>query len=196
MTFSPGALKTFEILAAIAGVAYVILAARRNRLCWIVGAVCSAFIAVVSAVSALPMQASLNVFYVGMSAYGWWSWTSSSAQGEVPVRVWPYPWHIGAVLVVLALSFSSARWLAKETDAAWPLLDSLTTWFSLLATWLQARAFLENWLYWVVIDGVLVFLFYTRGNMLLALLNFMFIGIAAATFIAWRRKFRTQMVPA
>jgi len=196
VTFSPGALKTFEILAAIAGVAYVILAARRNRLCWIVGAVCSAFIAVVSAVSALPMQASLNVFYVGMSAYGWWSWTSSSAQGEVPVRVWPYPWHIGAVLVVLALSFSSARWLAKETDAAWPLLDSLTTWFSLLATWLQARAFLENWLYWVVIDGVLVFLFYTRGNMLLALLNFMFIGIAAATFIAWRRKFRTQMVPA
>ena len=56
----------------------------------------------------------------------------------------------------------SARWLAAETDAAWPLLDSLTTWFSLLATWLAARAKLENWLYWIVIDGVLVFLFYVQ----------------------------------
>ena len=196
MTFSPQALNTFEILAAVAGVAYVILAARRNRLCWIVGAVCSAFIAVVSALSALPMQASLNVFFVGMSAYGWWSWTSSGAQGEVPVRIWRLAWHIAAVLVVLALSFSSARWLARETDAAWPLLDSLTTWFSLLATWLQARAFLENWLYWVAIDGVLVFLFYARGKMLLALLNLMYIGIAAATFLVWRRNFKMQMVPA
>jgi nicotinamide mononucleotide transporter len=196
VTFSPQALNTFEILAAVAGVAYVILAARRNRLCWIVGAVCSAFIAVVSGLSALPMQASLNVFFVGMSAYGWWSWTSSGAQGEVPVRIWRLAWHIAAVLVVLALSFSSARWLARETDAAWPLLDSLTTWFSLLATWLQARAFLENWLYWVAIDGVLVFLFYARGKMLLALLNLMYIGIAAATFLVWRRNLKMQMVPA
>jgi nicotinamide mononucleotide transporter len=196
VTFSPETLNTFEILAALAGVAYVILAARRNRLCWIVGAVSSAFIAVVSALSDLPMQASLQVFFVVMSAYGWWSWKRSSAQGELPVRVWPLTWHIGAALVVLALSFLSARWLAAETDAAWPLLDSLTTWFSLLATWLQARALLENWLYWIAIDGVLVFLFYARGRTWLALLNAIFIGIAAAGFVAWRRNLKAQTVPA
>jgi nicotinamide mononucleotide transporter len=196
VTFSPETLNQFEILAALAGVAYVILAARRNRLCWIVGAVSSAFIAVVSALSALPMQASLNVFYVGMSAYGWWSWKRSSAHGEVSVRVWPPAWHIGAMLLALVSSFASARWLATETDAAWPLLDSLTTWFSLLATWLQARAILENWLYWIVIDGVLVFLFYARGKLWLAALNFLFIGIAAASFVAWRRNLHAQAVPA
>jgi nicotinamide mononucleotide transporter len=196
VTFSPEALLAFEILAALAGVAYVILAARRNRLCWIVGALSAASIAVVAAMSALPMQASLNVFYVGMSAFGWWSWTSSIAQGGVPVRTWPVAWHIGAVLMVLALSFSSARWLARETDAAWPLLDSLTTWFSLAATWLQARAVLENWLYWIAIDGVLVFLFYARGKLWLAALNLMFIGIAAASFVVWRRNLKIQMVPA
>jgi nicotinamide mononucleotide transporter len=196
VTFSPEALQAFEILAALAGVAYVILAARRDRLCWTVGAISAACIAVVSAMSALPMQAALNVFYVGMSAFGWWSWTSSASQGEVPVRTWPYAWHIGAVLLVLALSFSSARWLARETDAAWPLLDSLTTWFSLAATWLQARAILENWLYWIAIDCVLVFLFYARGKLWLAALNLMFIGIAAASFVVWRRNLKVQMVPA
>ncbi|MEO8020021.1 MAG: nicotinamide riboside transporter PnuC [Pseudomonadota bacterium] len=196
MTFSPAALNWFEILAALAGVAYVVLAARRNRLCWIVGAVSSAFIAVVTALSALPMQASLNVFYVGMSAYGWWSWKRSSAEAELPVGLWPYRRHLGAALALMALSFLSARWLAAETDAAWPLLDSLTTWFSLLATWLQARALLENWLYWIAIDAVLVFLFYARGKTWLALLNISFIGIATAGFIAWRRNLKAQPVPA
>jgi nicotinamide mononucleotide transporter len=112
------------------------------------------------------------------------------------VGLWPQSWHIGAALALMALSFFSARWLAAETDAAWPLLDSLTTWFSLLATWLQARALLEHWLYWIVIDGVLVFLFYARGRLWLALLNTIFIAIATAGFVAWRRRFKTQMVPA
>jgi nicotinamide mononucleotide transporter len=196
VTFAPEALQFFEILATLAGVAYVILAARRNRLCWIIGAFSSALIAVVAGLSKLPMQSALQVFFVGMSVYGWWSWTRSSAEGELPVGVWPLGWHLGAALTALLLSFLSAHWLAAETRAAWPLLDSLTAWFSLLATWLQARAKIENWIYWIVIDGVLVFLFYVRDRPWLALLNALFIGIAAAGFVAWRRRLPAQTVPA
>ena len=131
-----------------------------------------------------------------MSVYGWLSWTRSAAQGELPVGMWPYPSHLIAALVVTALSFATAQLLAAETKAAWPLLDSLTTGFSLLATWLAARAKLENWLYWIVIDGVLVFLFYVQDLPFLAFLNVLFIGIAAGGFIAWRRRLHAQMVPA
>jgi nicotinamide mononucleotide transporter len=110
--------------------------------------------------------------------------------------MWPYPSHLIAALVVTALSFATAQLLAAETKAAWPLLDSLTTGFSLLATWLAARAKLENWLYWIVIDGVLVFLFYVQDLPFLAFLNVLFIGIAAGGFVAWRRRLHAQMVPA
>jgi nicotinamide mononucleotide transporter len=189
-------LTTFEIAATLAGVAYVILAALRNRLCWIVGAFSSALIAVVAGASKLPMQSALQVFFVGMSVYGWWSWTRSSAEGELPVGVWPHRWHLAAALAAVAASLLSAKWLAAETRAAWPLLDSLTTWFSLLATWLQARAKIENWLYWIVIDGVLVFLFYETNRPWLALLNALFIVIATAGFVGWRRRLHIQAVPA
>jgi nicotinamide riboside transporter PnuC len=47
-------------------------------------------------------------------------------------------------------------------------------------------------LYWVAIDGVLVFLFYKQELPFLALLNVLFIGIAAAGFVAWRRRLRAQ----
>lgn len=187
-----GVLTSFEILATLAGVVYVVLAARRNRLCWIAGAIGAAMFAVVAGLRALPMQAGLNVFYVFMSLYGWWTWTRSAGQGELPVGVWPLGWHIGVAMVLMALTWLSARLLAAETNAAWPLLDSLTTWFSLFATWLAARAKLENWLYWIVIDGVLVFLFYMQDSPYLAVLNLLYVVIAAAGFVAWRRRFKAQ----
>lgn len=186
----------FEILATLAGVAYVVLAARRNRLCWIAGAASSALVALLSALSGLPMQAGLNVFYVLMALYGWWAWTRSAGGGELPVGVWPLGAHIGVALALLAVTWLSARVLATETRAAWPLLDSLTTWFSLFATWLTARAKIENWLYWVFIDGVLVFLYYVQDHPLVALLNVLYVIIAIAGFISWRRRFQAQAVPA
>jgi nicotinamide mononucleotide transporter len=192
-----GTLRIIEILAALAGVAYVVLAVRRNRLCWIAGAFSSALLAALAGMRALPMQAALQVFYVFMAVYGWHSWTRSAGEGELPVGTWPPIWHLGAAAVLVGLTFLSAQVLAKETNAAWPLLDSLTTWFSLFATWLAARAKLENWIYWIVIDGVLVYLFYVQDLPLLALLNVIFVIFAAAGFVAWRRRFKAQQaVPA
>jgi nicotinamide mononucleotide transporter len=189
-------LVPFEILAMLTGVGYAILAARRNRLCWVAGAVSSALAALLAGLRGLPMQSGLQVFFVGMSVYGWLSWTRRAAQGELSVGLWPWYSHLGAAIVVIVLAFLAAHVLASETKAAWPLLDSVTTGFSLLATWLAARAKLENWLYWIVIDGVLVFLFYVQDLRFLALLNVLFIFIAAAGFIAWRRRLQAQAVAA
>jgi nicotinamide mononucleotide transporter len=191
---TPAVLRSFEIVAMVTGVGYAVLAALRNRLCWISGAVSSAAAALAAGLRLLPMQSGLQVFFVGMSVYGWVSWSRNGTDTELAVGVWPPGWHLGIAVLLIALTFGSAHVLAAETSAAWPLLDSLTTWFSLFATWLAARAKLENWLYWIAIDGVLVFLFYVQDLPFLAFLNVLFIGIAAAGYIAWRRRFRAQTV--
>jgi nicotinamide mononucleotide transporter len=180
------------MVALVTGVGYAVLAARRNRLCWIAGAVSSAAAAIVAGLSALPMQSGLQVLYVVMAVYGWWSWTRSSANGGLLIGTYPLQLHLFVGLALIVLSIASARVLASETSAAWPLLDSLATWFSLFATWLAADARLENWIYWVVIDLVLVYLFYVQRAPLLALLNLLFIGIAVAGLVEWRRRLRSQ----
>jgi nicotinamide mononucleotide transporter len=193
---TPAVLRSFEIVGTLAGVAYIVLAARRNRWCWIAGAVGSGLAAIVFASRALPMQAALNAFYVTMSVYGWLRWARSAGEGELPVDVWPMKWHLFAAVALIVLTFASASVLARETHAAWPLLDSLTTWFSLLATWLTARAKLENWLYWIAIDAILVYLYFMQAMPLFAMLYALYVVIAAAGFIAWRRRFKAQAVPA
>jgi nicotinamide mononucleotide transporter len=196
VNLSPEIVRTAEIVATLLGAAYVVLAARRNRLCWLAGALSAAVVGALSVMRELPMQGALNVYYVGMSVYGYWSWTRTSQQGELPVGTLPLRWHLLAAAVIVPLSWFTANLLARETQAEWPLLDSLTTWFSLFATWLVARARIENWAYWIVIDGVLVYLYFMQGLPVLALQFAAFMGLAVAGLVAWRRKLGAQQVAA
>ncbi len=196
MSLPPEVVTTIQVIATLLSAAYVVLAARRNRLCWSAGAVSAALVGALSFLHALPMQGCLNVYYVAMSVYGYWNWTRSIKQGELPVGILPWRWHLLAAAVILPLSWFTAGLLASETQAAWPLLDSLTTWYSLFATWLVARARIENWVYWIVIDGVLVYLYYMQGLPILALQFAVMTCLALAGFIAWRRQLNAQAVHA
>jgi nicotinamide mononucleotide transporter len=90
----------------------------------------------------------------------------------------------------VALSAATSRYLASETQAAWPFLDSLVTWGSLLATWLTAQVKLENWLYWIALDAIAVFLFVSQGLMFVALLFTAYLVISAFGYITWFRSRR------
>src|SRR5512134_678769 len=103
MNFPSELLTAFEIIAMLTGAGYAILAARRNRLCWVAGAVSSALAALLAGLRDLPMHSALQVFFVGMSLYGWLSWTRSAQQGELPVGLWPFQAHLGAAIVVTGL---------------------------------------------------------------------------------------------
>jgi nicotinamide mononucleotide transporter len=142
----------------------------------------------------LPMQASLQVYYVVISVYGWWHWTrEEEAQGTLIVSTLPIRWHITASVAVVLVSALTARWLATQTHAAWPLLDSLTTWGSLYATWLEARVKLENWLYWIGIDSALAFLFGSQGLYFVALLSVVYLGFSTVGFARWLKTYRTPI---
>jgi len=159
-----------EAASVALALAYAFLAIKRNRWCWVTGGLSSAILIYLALNARLPMQAALQVYYVVISAYGWWYWTrEEEAQGTLVVSTWPIRGHLVACAAVVLISALTARWLATQTQAAWPFLDSFTTWGSLYATWLQARVKLENWLYWIFIDSVLSFLFGSQGLYLYAL---------------------------
>ncbi|MBS0418500.1 MAG: nicotinamide mononucleotide transporter [Proteobacteria bacterium] len=185
-----------EAVSVALGLAYSVLAIRRSRWCWVTGGLSSAIMIYLSLTARLPMQAALQVYYVVISVYGWWYWTrEEEAQGSLVVSTWPVRKHLVACAAVVLISALTARWLATQTQAAWPFLDSLTTWGSLYATWLQARVKLENWLYWICIDSVLAFLFGAQGLYFVALLSVLYLGFSAVGFIRWLRTYRTP-VPA
>ena len=94
----------------------------------------------------------------------------------------------------LLLAVAIARFLAAETQAAWPHLDASTMVLSLFATWLTARGMLENWLYWIVVDAVQAWLYAAQGLVFTAFLFLVYLVIASVGFIEWSKTYRRQTV--
>ncbi|MBS0387574.1 MAG: nicotinamide mononucleotide transporter [Proteobacteria bacterium] len=184
--------NALEAVAVVSGLTYVLLILRRNRWGWVAGAISSTIYVVIAARARLPMQSVLQAYYVVMAVYGWISWTRNATEQEGRIFRWPLRRHLLAIALILAVSLLSARVLAAETHAAWPLLDSVTTWTSFLATWLVARSVLENWCYWIAADVIMVFLFLRQGYVPTAGLFASYIIVAMFGFRAWLRRYRQQ----
>ena len=186
------ATSPLEVVAVIFGLVYSLFAIVRSRWCWAAAFISSAILIYLSWVGRLPMQAGLQAYYVAMAIYGYWHWTRDDGKAAKAVTTWPLRYHGVAWAVVLVVSLLSARFLVADTSA-WPFLDSLTTWGSLVATWLMAQVKLENWLYWIVLDSISVFLFAAQGLMFVALLFAVYLVVSVIGFAAWFRNWRAPV---
>jgi nicotinamide mononucleotide transporter len=184
-----------EGVSVVLGLAYALLAVKRSRWCWVAGGLGASLLVYLSWVAKLPMQAALQAYYAVMGIYGFWRWSRADGEATRAVTTLPLTMHLLAWACILVVSGVSSHFLAGQTQAAWPFLDSLTTYGSLFATWLVAQVKLENWLYWIVLDAISVFLFAAQGLMFVALLFVAYLVVATVGFIAWFRTWRAHAQP-
>ena len=104
---------------------------------------------------------SLQFYYVVISVYGWINWKhgksgdkeelpTTKASGTLLIKI-----SIATGLIYLVYYFV----LAKFTDSTIPKVDSLVGALSIIGTWMLARKLLENWIVWIVVDGLCVGLY-------------------------------------
>lgn len=175
-----------EAVAVAFGIAYLVLAIRRHRACWIAGGISTAVYATVFLEAGLPLQAGLQVVYVAMAAYGWIAWRPVGGLPLEPGSRGP-SLHLLALAGVAVATAISTPILARHGASAAPLADSLGTWASLVATWLLARRVVDNWIWWIVIDTGLAALFASQGLQFTAALYLAYALLAVAGWRSWRR---------
>jgi len=178
----------FEIAGVFTGVLGVWLTTRQNIWCWPVGIVSVASFIVVFFGARLYGAMGLQCVYVALLAYGWYAWMHGG-QGRGALRVSRLPRRLALGLLALGAAAAGIAgfWLRARTDEALPYLDGFTTSFSLVAQWMQARKYLENWALWVVVDVVYVAMSLSQGLTLTAGLYAVYIGLALLGFRDWRR---------
>ena len=182
-----------EWLAVVLAIGYLLLAIRENIWCWFCAGVSTAIYIWLFFEARLYMESALNVFYFGMAIYGWAVWYSGrSGDEELPVSVWGRNVHAIAIASIVAASILSGYLLARYSDAAYPYVDSMTTFGAIWATFLVARKVLENWWYWLVIDAASIVIYWSRDLELTALLFVAYVVMIPFGLIAWRRSWRGQ----
>jgi nicotinamide mononucleotide transporter len=183
------ATSAWEAIAAALGLAYLLLAVRRNLLCWLCAFVSTSIYLVLFARAALYMQSLLQVFYLAMAVYGFINWRKGrTVAGEVVIRSWGLREHMLVAALVLVASVANGWILARNTDAAAPYIDSFVTWGSVVTTWMVARRVIENWLYWIVVDSVAAYLYFSQGLLATTLLFVVYLGIVVHGYVVWRRE--------
>ncbi|MDO3381238.1 nicotinamide riboside transporter PnuC [Gilvimarinus sp. SDUM040014] len=186
-------MSPWELVAVTLAIAYLLLAVRQNSLCWYCAFASTAIYTALFWNVQLVMESALNVYYMAMAGYGWWQWRHGGKDdSELPVRRWRFKQHALTLAGIAAVTAISGSLLSRYTEAAWPFVDSFTTWASVITTYMVARKILENWLYWMVINSTSIFLFIDRGLYLTALLLVSYLIISVFGLINWQKDYRQQ----
>jgi nicotinamide mononucleotide transporter len=181
-----------EEISVVFAIAYLVLAIRQSLWCWPAALISVALAAVVVLDAKLYMDVALQVFYVAMAIYGWQQWRRGGDRGEgIRVHRWPVTRHALAIGFIMIASL--VFWLVlRGTEAAYPFLDSLTAIASVVTTFMVARKIIENWIYWFVIDSVLVWLYFARDLYWFAGLYAAYLVMVVIGFRAWRKSLREE----
>jgi len=182
----------WELVAVTFAIAYLLLALKENILCWYAALISTAIYTVLFWNVSLVMESLLQVYYIAMAIYGWYQWRRPRGEAPLKISCWALSRHLQVIGTVVLVSLISGYLLNRHTDAAWPYLDSFTTWASVATTYMVTRKILENWLYWVVIDGLSIFLYLDRGLHLTALLFVGYTVIAVFGFWQWRQSYQQE----
>lgn len=184
-----------EVVAVITGIIYVILAAKENVWCWSFGIVSSVLsVYAMYVLFDLYIDAALYAYYVIIGFYGWYQWLyGSTEKAELSINTWSMQQHLYTIGGGIALSLLVGYFFATYTAAAATYLDAFTTVFSIIATVMVTRKVLENWLYWIVIDAVYVYLYSSRGGYLFAFLMVIYTIIAIIGYYNWRKEWQLKM---
>src|SRR6516225_5478145 len=177
-----------EVAAFAVSLWMVVCEMRVHPWAWPLAMLSSLAYALLFADSKLYGEASLQLFFIAMSLWGWWQWLRGRGADGAPLVVHalgPKAAALAALLTVLA--WPLVAWLLRRfTDSPVPWLDALPTVGSVLGTWLMARKFIESWWTWIAVNAFSVALFGYRQLWLTVILYALFTALSWAGLRSWR----------
>ncbi len=138
---------------------------------------------------------AINIYYFIIAIYGWVVWTraqggknvESKEKKELPITSIAPKQLLACGAVFAALWGTLYCVLNFFTDSNVPLVDGFTTALSIVAMWMLARKYLEQWIAWIAVDAVCVGLYAYKGIYLYAVLYAIYTVIAIKGYLNWRR---------
>ena len=186
-----GSSSVIELIAVILAISYLLLAVKQQIWCWPAAFLSSLIYLYVFFEVRLYMESILQVYYAGMAVYGWQQWQQQANDQARAIRTWPLRQHLINLVLILAGTYIAGR-LLLQTDARLPYIDAFTTVASVLTTYMVTQKILENWIYWLVIDLVSIFLYLDRALYFTALLFLVYIVIIGFGWLQWLALWRAS----
>ena len=185
-----------EIVGTLVGLIYLYLEYKADVWLWLAGVVMPVIYIFVYYDAGLYADMMISLYYLAASLYGAICWlrhrkgrhseapSSDNPQGisRTPRRV--AVWLTGLVIILTLVIW----WLLKTlTDSTVPLADGFTTALSIVAMWMLAKKYAEQWIVWIMADIGCSLLYIYKELWFTSGLYALYAVIAVAGYRKWLR---------
>ncbi|MFM2112645.1 MAG: hypothetical protein RLZZ271_1305, partial [Pseudomonadota bacterium] len=142
---------------------------------------------VVFAQNRLYGDASLQLFFALMAAWGWWQWLRGVRDDGSALRIvhMPRALLVRHLAITALIALGLGLFLKHFTDTDVPWWDAVPTAMSITATVWVARKYIENWPAWIITNAIGISLYAYKGLWLTVLLYALLIVMAAWGWRSW-----------
>lgn len=201
------AVVNWETFAMLLGLLYIVLIIRQSIWAWPSAFVSTFIYTLLFWEGQLPLQSVLNAYYLGMAVYGFWLWRRQAHATQLsgkpapddttiphqtaPLQIHRLSFHNHLLIIISGtlISWALGAYLTKIEFSVSPYLDAAVMVFSMMNTYLVARKVLENWLYWMVINSVAIYLYWQTEFYSTVVLMAVYLVMAVIGYQKWRAVF-------
>lgn len=186
-------LSYVEFLGTLFGLLSVWLAAKENIMTWptgLINVIC--FFAIFYQVN-LYSDMFLQIYYFMTSIYGWITWKNQNKNAK-PISLMTNKQRI-ITLMLIKISTIILGFFVKNIHllfpklfsipASYPYADTFIAVSSVIATVFLAKRILENWILWITVDIVCVFVYAKKHIYLISIEYAIFFLLASYGLFLW-----------
>lgn len=185
-------MTSWEMVAVLLSVTYLLLAIKQSLWCWVAAFISTLIYTILFFDASLLMDSALNVFYLVMAIYGWYSWKYGNGinkNEELEITTYGLAKNLKIIGILIIVSLILGYIMANYTRADFAYLDTFTTVFAVFTTYTLTKKVLENWLYWIVIDSVSIYIYINKGFYLTAILFAFYTVLAFIAYNNWKKEY-------
>lgn len=183
-----------ELLATVLSLIYLYLSVKEKIGLWIFGFLCSVLYVMVFYNSKFYADMSLQIYYLGVSIYGWINWNKSQTSDnkiyklKISTLTKSQLTQYAIIMFVIYLIYFVI--LKYYTDSPVPIMDSGVGALSVVATWMLAKKKIENWLLWIVANAIASGLFLYKQLYPTTVLYVFYTLMALIGYFQWRKSLK------
>lgn len=191
-------LSVLDLIGALIGLVYVFSEYKANRWFWPSCLLMSLFYIVIDFRAGYYANGSICIYNFVMAVYGilvWRGVVQSRNKAERPFGSCPRryaPWIVLAIALLSVLFWWLLRLAGEGYEgvdinfSAW--LDGLSSALTIVGMWMLAQKWWQQWYCWMVVEPIMVVLFWMSGNYASAVLYVVFEVFCVLGIVSWRRQ--------
>ncbi len=182
-----------EIVASISGLLCIYFLIKRNIWCWFFGLIQVSLFTYVFFQAKLYSDTALHIVYIGLQFYGWWNWKNHEINDNELIVENGSLTSFSSWCLLAVVTTGCLGWLmSTHTDASFAYPDAFTTCSSLIAQFLLTRRYWFNWIFWIIVDVVAIYIYLQKGLYPTATLYFILLIMCFFGLYAWLKQARAQ----